>query len=169
MWEDIDFKQDTTQDLRWVAEQMQSNTLVWTTDGSYDRKQATALSGMGWIIFCTRTGFHMTGMFWKKITISQLVQGGNPLTMRSSPSCAGGGRFFQHTPMGISTLVQQQMSTGAVIPPSAKDTTKCKMHLHKTQLLCHQAGLHWGVSNKSIYTDIWINICLGINSVSCSN
>jgi hypothetical protein len=36
MWDDIDFMQDTTQDLKWVAEGMQNNTLVWTTDGSYD-------------------------------------------------------------------------------------------------------------------------------------
>jgi hypothetical protein len=66
MWEDIDFMQDTTQDPRWVAEGVQNNTLVWTTEGSYDRKQATDLSGMGWIIFCTRTGLHMTGIFWEK-------------------------------------------------------------------------------------------------------
>jgi hypothetical protein len=28
MWDDIDFTQDTTQDLKWVAEGMQNNTLV---------------------------------------------------------------------------------------------------------------------------------------------
>jgi hypothetical protein len=56
MWDDIDFTQDTTQDLRWVADGMQNNTLVWTTDGSYDRKRAADLSGVGWIIFCKRTG-----------------------------------------------------------------------------------------------------------------
>ena len=52
MWDDIDFTQDTTQDLKWVAEGMQNNTLVWTTDRSYDRKRAADLSGVGWIIFC---------------------------------------------------------------------------------------------------------------------
>jgi hypothetical protein len=137
MWEDIDFMQDTTQDLRWVAEGMQNNTLVWTTDGSYDRKttdgsydrkQTTdTLSGVGWIIFCTRTGLRMTGTFWEKITISQLVQGKNAWTMCSSPSRVGGGRFFWHRPTGISPLVQQQTSTGAVIIPLAKDMTERKM------------------------------------------
>jgi hypothetical protein len=34
MWDDIDFAQETTQDLKWVSEGMQNNTLVWTTDGS---------------------------------------------------------------------------------------------------------------------------------------
>ncbi len=66
MWDDIDFMQETTQDLKWVAEGMQNNTLVWTMDGSYNRKRAANLSGMGWIIFCKRTGLRMTGMFWEK-------------------------------------------------------------------------------------------------------
>jgi hypothetical protein len=46
MWDDIDFVQETTQDLKWVAEGMQ-NTLVWTMDGSYNRKRAANLSGVG--------------------------------------------------------------------------------------------------------------------------
>jgi hypothetical protein len=66
MWDDIDFTQDTTQDLKWVAEGMQNNTLVWSTDESYDRKQADGLSSVGWIIFCKRTGLQMTGTFWEK-------------------------------------------------------------------------------------------------------
>jgi hypothetical protein len=45
MWDDIDFAQETTQDLQWVAEGMQNNTLVWTMDGSFDRKRAANLSG----------------------------------------------------------------------------------------------------------------------------
>ncbi len=66
MWDDIDFTQDTTQDLKWVAKGMQNNTLVWTTDGSYNRKWTADLSGVGWIIFCKRTGLQMTGTFWEK-------------------------------------------------------------------------------------------------------
>jgi hypothetical protein len=66
MWDDIDFTQDTTQDLTWVAKGMQNNTLVWTMDGSYNRKQVADLSGVGWIIFCKRTGLQMTGTFWGK-------------------------------------------------------------------------------------------------------
>jgi hypothetical protein len=66
MWDDIDFTQDTTQDLKWVADGMQNNTLMWTTDRSYDRKRAADLSGVGWIIFCKRTGLQMTETFWEK-------------------------------------------------------------------------------------------------------
>jgi hypothetical protein len=66
MWEDIDFTQETTQDLKWVAKGMKNNTLVWMTDGSYNRKQAADLSAVGWIIFCKRTGLRMTGTFWEK-------------------------------------------------------------------------------------------------------
>ncbi len=67
MWDDIDFAQETTLDLKWVAEGMQNSTLVWTTDRSYNRKRAADLSGVGWIIFCKRTGLRMTGMFWEKL------------------------------------------------------------------------------------------------------
>jgi hypothetical protein len=61
-----DFMQETTQDLKWVAKVMKNNTLVWTTDGSTNRKQAANLSAVGWIIFCKRTGLRMTGTFWEK-------------------------------------------------------------------------------------------------------
>jgi hypothetical protein len=66
MWDDIDFVQETTQELKWVAQGMQNNTLVWTTDRSYNRKRAANLTGVGWIIFCKRTGLWMTGTFWEK-------------------------------------------------------------------------------------------------------
>jgi hypothetical protein len=74
MWDDIDFVQETTQDLKWVAEEMQNNTLVWTTDRSYNRKLAANLSGMCWIIFCKRTGLGMTGMFWEKSPSASLFR-----------------------------------------------------------------------------------------------
>ncbi len=46
---------------------MKSNTLVvWTMDGSYDRKQVADLAAVGWIIFCKSTGLRMTGTFWEK-------------------------------------------------------------------------------------------------------
>jgi hypothetical protein len=47
MWEDIDFTQETTQDLKWVAKGMKNNTLVWTTHGSYNRKRVADLSAVG--------------------------------------------------------------------------------------------------------------------------
>jgi hypothetical protein len=66
--------QEATQDLKWVAEGMQNNTLVWTTDGSYNRKRAVDLSGVDWIIFCKRTGLWMTGTFWEKSPSASLFR-----------------------------------------------------------------------------------------------
>jgi hypothetical protein len=53
---------------------MKSNTLLWVTDGSYDRKKAIDLSGVGWIIFCTKTGFRLTGTFWEKFNLASLYR-----------------------------------------------------------------------------------------------
>jgi hypothetical protein len=52
--------------MSWVAEGMTNNSLVWVTDSSYDRKKAINLCGVGWIIFCTKTGFRLTGTSWEK-------------------------------------------------------------------------------------------------------
>jgi hypothetical protein len=67
---------------------------VWTTDGSYDRRRATDLSGMDWIMFCTRTGFRMTGMFWEKSPLASLFRAEKLSNMHSSPSHVGSDRFF---------------------------------------------------------------------------
>jgi hypothetical protein len=66
MWEGIDKSQPTKRDLTWLVEGMKSNTLVWVTDGLYDRKKAANLSGGGWIIFCSKTGLWLTGTFWER-------------------------------------------------------------------------------------------------------
>ncbi len=42
--------------MQWVADGMMADTLIWTTDGSYDRKKAADLLGVGWIIFFKATG-----------------------------------------------------------------------------------------------------------------
>jgi hypothetical protein len=68
MWEGIDNDQDTKSDMTWIAEGMTHNLLIWVTDGSYVRKKARDLSGVGWIIFCTRTGLRLTGTIWEKST-----------------------------------------------------------------------------------------------------
>jgi hypothetical protein len=52
--------------MQWVADGMTAGTLIWTTDGSYNRKQAADLSGVGWIIFCKATGQRITGYFWER-------------------------------------------------------------------------------------------------------
>jgi hypothetical protein len=49
--------------MQWVADGMMAGTLIWTTDGSYDRKNAADLSGVGWVIFCKATGQRLMGSF----------------------------------------------------------------------------------------------------------
>ncbi len=38
MWEGIEKEQPTYKDLGWLVEGMRANSLLWVTDGSYDRK-----------------------------------------------------------------------------------------------------------------------------------
>jgi hypothetical protein len=61
MWQDITNPYKPKDDMQWVADGMTAGTLIWTTNGSYDRKQAVDLSGVGWIIICTATGQRLTG------------------------------------------------------------------------------------------------------------
>jgi hypothetical protein len=63
MWESIDDSQHAKHNLSWLVEGMESNTLTWVTDGSYDMKRAADLCGVGWIIFCSKTGIRLTGTF----------------------------------------------------------------------------------------------------------
>ena len=66
MWDKIESGKDTPADVLWIADSLRKGTLVWATDGSYDRKKATDLCGVGWIIFCTNTCFRVTGTFWER-------------------------------------------------------------------------------------------------------
>ncbi len=74
MWEGIEEDQATKEDVTWIAEGMKINTLIWVTDGSYNRKKAKDLSGVGWIIFCTKTGLQLTGTFWEKSNTASSYQ-----------------------------------------------------------------------------------------------
>ena len=66
MWEGINATQRTKEHTTWIAEGMQKGTLIWTIDGTYNRKKAVDLSGVGWIIFCKWTGLRLTGLFWER-------------------------------------------------------------------------------------------------------
>jgi len=66
MWEGIDDGQDTKSDLSWLVQGLRCNSLLWVTDGSYDRKRAPTISGVGWIIFCQHTGKRLVGSFWER-------------------------------------------------------------------------------------------------------
>jgi hypothetical protein len=76
---------------------MTNNSLIWVTDGLYDRKKAIDLCGVGWIIFCTKTGFHLTGTFWEKSILASLF--------RAKMSGTGSGRVLQGQGMVCNALL----------------------------------------------------------------
>ncbi len=43
-------------------------------DGSYDRKWAPTISGVGWIMFCHTSGKRMVGLFWEKLSTASLYR-----------------------------------------------------------------------------------------------
>ena len=62
---------DTPADIQWIVDGLRNGTLIWTTDGSYDQKKAVDLCGVEWMIFCTNTGFRLTGAFWEQSTLAR--------------------------------------------------------------------------------------------------
>ena len=44
---------------------MREGRLLWIADGSYKRKNAPHVSGVGWILYCTRTHQEMKGRFYE--------------------------------------------------------------------------------------------------------
>jgi hypothetical protein len=74
MWEGIEANQDSLYDKTWVADGMKNSPLIWVMDGLYDRKKASDLCGVGWITFCTKTGFCLTGTFWEKSSTASLYR-----------------------------------------------------------------------------------------------
>jgi hypothetical protein len=109
MWEDIDNRQATKADTLWIAESLKAGSLKWATDGSYNRKQVADLSGMGWIIFCKKTGFWLTESFGEKSSIPRR----DAWAMRTSSSRACYHGISQH---------QRMVSSSAVISCDNKRT-----------------------------------------------
>ena len=53
-------------DLRWVEAAMRNGTVIWVTDGSYNRKAAPHVSGAGWMLHCTASGRRLFGSFYER-------------------------------------------------------------------------------------------------------
>jgi hypothetical protein len=68
MWEGINENQTSKHDLTWLVDVMKNKTLILVTDGSYDKLRAADLSGIGWVVLCTRTGKRLTGWCWERST-----------------------------------------------------------------------------------------------------
>jgi hypothetical protein len=74
MWDNIDPGAHSKDNLLWIGEGTTKGLLIWTTDGSYNRKKAVDLSGAGWIIFCRNTGRQITGAFWERSSTASSFQ-----------------------------------------------------------------------------------------------
>ena len=66
MWEGVEPGNGSPSDMSWITYGLTLGSLIWVTDGSYNRKRASDLSRVGWIIFCKSTGFRITGSFWER-------------------------------------------------------------------------------------------------------
>ena len=74
MWEVMEYGKDTPVDIQWLVDGLCNGTSIWATDGSYDRKKAADLCGLGWMVYCTNTGFRVTGTFWERSTSASLYR-----------------------------------------------------------------------------------------------
>ncbi len=74
MWRNMVNGDKSKEDMHWVADGMPAGTLIWTTNGYYDRKQATYLLGVGWIIFCKATRQQITGLFGEQSITASLFR-----------------------------------------------------------------------------------------------
>ena len=54
---------------------MKNDSLIWVTDGSYDRKRAPTISGAGWLVHCTRTQKTLKGSFFEVSLRASSYQG----------------------------------------------------------------------------------------------
>ena len=66
MWEEIKPGKDSSDGVMWIVNGLRKGSLIWAMDGSNNRKKAVDLCSVGWIIFCTDTGFCVTGTFWEQ-------------------------------------------------------------------------------------------------------
>ncbi len=66
MWEVIKPVKGTLADISWIVDGLKNESLIWVTDRSYNRKKAKDLCGVGWMIFCTNSGFRLTVTFWEQ-------------------------------------------------------------------------------------------------------
>jgi hypothetical protein len=74
MWRNIDTGDNPKNNMQWVADEMTAGTLIWMTNGSYNRKRESDCLGVGKIIFCKAAGRQITGSFWKRSITANLFR-----------------------------------------------------------------------------------------------
>ena len=61
--------------LSWVIKSMTNGTAVWVTDGSYMKEISPTISGDGWILLCTQSGFRLCRSFVEYTSSAGLYRG----------------------------------------------------------------------------------------------
>ncbi len=74
MWEGVEPGKDSPRDMLWVADGLTNGSLTWVTDGSYNRKKAIDLCGVGWIIFAPKQGTALLATFGKNPTQQACIE-----------------------------------------------------------------------------------------------
>jgi hypothetical protein len=62
MWENI---HEGDINVEWIKAAITGGSCLGVTDGSYDRERAQTVSGLGWVICCTKTRRLLWGSFFK--------------------------------------------------------------------------------------------------------
>jgi hypothetical protein len=168
MWHDIGNVNKPKDNIQRIAEGMTAGTLVWTTDGSYDRKRAADLLGVGWIVFCKTTGRRITGSFWEQSTTASSF-GAEMLGLCTLHILAQAVTEYYNIGKWSATMCcnnkRALLSTShhkGRIRPSAKFTDIRRSFWPLSKHTKED-------SSTSTYTDKWTNTYRGCNSVSCNN
>ena len=64
MWENVT-QEVKDKDYRWLKELMKSGTVTWCADGSYMRKIAPDVCGVGWVVEFSESGERLEGCFYE--------------------------------------------------------------------------------------------------------
>ena len=72
MWENVT-QEVRDGDYQWIKEGMTKGTLVWCADGSYKRKTAPDVCGVGWVVECRETGKDLRGPFTRSRRMRLLI------------------------------------------------------------------------------------------------
>ena len=73
MWSHV---QNDDPGLRWVLQAIKNGSGIWCTDGSYNRKIAPHVSGVGWVFYCTVQHKKLQGSFYEFATRAGSYRGG---------------------------------------------------------------------------------------------
>ena len=64
MWKWVE-NEGGNSDVEWIVNGMKEGCLIWVADGSYKRKIAPCVSGLGWIVYCTKTQRELKERFFE--------------------------------------------------------------------------------------------------------